>query len=665
MLPPPNLLLVSIDSLRADALGSYGQALRVSPSLDRLASQGLLFEQCATSTPSALPSLATLQTGKLPFAHGVRAEVGFALPEAERTLAEVFAQQGYRTAAEIGSGLISARSGLGQGFESYRDPDSFDARRLQVVSGGGPARTLPERSAADVTRLGLEFLEQHASDPFFLWLHYTDPRALYAPPPETLERLPDNAYHAEVLYTDEQLGQLLAALERLGLRERSWIVVAGTSGEALGEHGEYEHGFYLWQTTLRVPLIIAGPSMAQAARRVAEPVRLADVAPSALDLLGLPPLLAIQGVSLRPLFEGGSLHEPLPVYAESLEPLALFGSSALRSLRVGRFKYLHQLEPQLYDLEVDPGEQRNLAAELPGERDRMRARLEATVSERRDPAAAAVPVDATQRSALDALGQVPISVAADPRIASLALLGPDPAGVAEELRAFSLALRQLQAGHAADAIDLLQLLRAKHPGSVSVLYALGESLRRAGRDSEAIASLRDGIALAPRGAPFAADLAELLRSRGDAAGAEATLRRSLADEPCSGFAWISLADLLRADGREAERVALLEQAAAQCPTSLELRNEHAHALATSREPTLRDGRRAAALALEVTRADRHNPAYLRTLSAALAELGEGPRALEIARQALRVVETRGDPPPLVAAYRAQLEALERGESLRE
>ena len=663
--PRPNLLLVTVDSLRADALGSYGQALHGSPNLDRLAAQGVVFEQHAASSPSSLPALASLLTGKLPFAHGVRSSVGFALPAGERTLAEVFEQQGYRTGAEVGSGLVSAKSGLAQGFGSFRDPDSFAARRLQMVSGGGPGRTLPERSAADVTRLALEFLEAHAQEPFFLWLHYTDPRPLYAPPPEFLERMPDHPYHAEVLYTDEQLGQVLAALERLALRERTLVAVSGVQGEALGEHGEYEHGFYLWQTTLRVPLILSGAGLAPPPRRIAEPVRSADLAPTLLDWLGLPPLLAIQGVSLRPLLEGGALREPLPVYAESLEPLALFGSSPLRSLRVGRFKYLHQLSPQLYDLGDDPGEQRNLAEELPAERDRLRARLVAFAEERRDPAAAAVSIDSAQRAALEALGYAALSAAQDPRIASFELLGPDPAGVAEDLRAFSLALRQLQAGHAREALELFEALRARHPASAPILYGLCAALRGAGRAAEALPLLREGMALAPRGSPFAADLAELLLAQGEPGEAEAVLRRALALDPCSELARAGLAGLLHAGARERERFAALEQAVAQCPESLPLRNLLAHALATSPDASLRDGQRAAALALEVTRADRFHPVYLRTLSAALAELGERDRAREIARQALRVVEARGDAPELAAAYRAQLETLERGERLLE
>jgi arylsulfatase A-like enzyme len=663
--PRPNLLLITVASLRADALGSYGQKLGVTPNLDALAQRSVSFEQCAASAPDALASLATLFTGRLPIAHGVRDSVGFALPEGERTLAEVFAQQDYRTGAEVGSLLVGARSGLAQGFSSFRDPDSPAARRLSMVTDRSGARTLPERSAADVTRLAREFLESHVRDPFFLWVHYADPSALYAAPPEFAERLPDRAYHAEVLYTDAQIGELLSALDALGLRDRTWIAVAGSSGEALGEHGEYEHGFYLWQTTLRVPLLVAGPGLTGVPRRVAEPVRLADLAPTALELLDLPPLLAIQGVSLRPLAEGGALRAPLPVYAESLEPLGVFGSSVLRSLREGRLKYVHQLEAQLYDLEVDPEERRNLAAELPAERDRLRAALGALVAGARDGTAAAATLDAAERRALDALGLVPVSLAGDARIASLDLLGPDPALVAEDLRAFSLALRQLQAGHAGDAVDLLKVLRAEHPGSAPIVYAHAEALRRAGRRADTIAALREGVALASRGAPFAADLGALLRAQGELAEAESVLRRAIADEPCASPARIELAALLRASEREAESLELLDDGVQRCPASLALRSAQALALATARDPALRDGHRAAALALEVTRAERHNPAYLRALSAALAALGERPRALELAGQALRIAEARGERAEEIAPYRAQLAALERGEELSE
>ena len=279
--------------------------------------------------------------------------------------------------AEIAAPVLARRTQLDQGFDVYRDLKAsrsilelIDEKRGGWLGGG-------QRSAEEITRNGIEFLRESAGRPFLLWLHYFDPHVPRDPPEPFKSQVPASDYHAEVRRADHHVGLVLDELERLGLRERTIVMLTADHGEGLGEHDEGTHSFFVYDTTMRVPLVFWGAAAIPRGRRVASLVRLVDVAPTTVDLLGLPPLENAQGVSLRPLLEDPGADLGLTGYGESIEPTITFGSSLLRFVRVGNWKYIHKLEPELYDVGADPGETRNLAAQHPD----VAARLDFTTRE--------------------------------------------------------------------------------------------------------------------------------------------------------------------------------------------------------------------------------------------------------------------------------------------
>ena len=359
-----NVVLITLDTTRADALGVYGQSLKPTPNLDRLAGEGVYFGQCAASSPTTLPSHATIFTGKHPYAHGARSNWGYVLSEDNATLAEVLSSHGFITGAEVAAPVVSRPSRLNQGFDHFRDVSSPGVKRLVSKPGvDGRSRPIKQRGAADITAGGIEFLRANRARRFFLWLHYFDPHSEYRPPASFLSRLPSSAYHAEIMYADHEIGRFLQMLARLGLADQTLVVATADHGEGLDEHYEQSHSFFVYEATMRVPLIVKGPSGIPAGRRVDAVVRTADIAPTILDLLGLPPLDGVQGVSLRPLLVGASRDLGLTAYGESIEHFATFDASVLRYAREGKWKLIYKLKPELYDLEADPHELRDLAGE--------------------------------------------------------------------------------------------------------------------------------------------------------------------------------------------------------------------------------------------------------------------------------------------------------------
>jgi arylsulfatase A-like enzyme len=259
---------------------------------------------------------------------------------------------------------------------------------------------------------------------------------LYIPRPDFQSQLPDDPYLAEILYTDHHIGELIRHLENSGLRSRTLIALTSDHGEGLGEHGEESHAFFVYDSTLRVPLIFWGPPRLPAGKRIASLVRTVDIAPTILDLLGLPELSSVQGTSLLPLIRGETQALDLPAYGESIEIATLFNGAPLRSLRYGDWKYIHQVDPELYDVANDPLETKNLAASQPEKLAELRGRLQALIAEAGPaPGGAAVRLDQATAQQLQALGYVAAGEIAglDEKLASLELIGPSPGDVAEDI----------------------------------------------------------------------------------------------------------------------------------------------------------------------------------------------------------------------------------------
>ena len=347
---PQGIVLVTLDTTRADRLSPYGYADASMPGLDRLAREGVVFDRASTVATVTLPAHASLFTGLLPPRHGVRENTGGPLEPGFQTLAETLAAAGFRTGAFVGSSVLDVDRGLGQGFEVYK--------------GVQHAR---QRPAAAVVTEAIDWLETTGNSPFLLWTHLYDPHLPHEAPEPFASR--HEPYVAEIAYADSQLVRLLSALEQHPLLERAVVIVLADHGESLGEHGERDHGVFVYESVLRVPFIVRAPGYP--ARRVASLVSVVDVLPTILDLAGLPTPPG-DGVSLEGLMRGASTERE--AYAESVLP-ARFGWAPLFALRSGRYKLIEAPHAELYDLRVDPFEERNILVDRPAVAGAMQHRL--------------------------------------------------------------------------------------------------------------------------------------------------------------------------------------------------------------------------------------------------------------------------------------------------
>jgi arylsulfatase A-like enzyme len=337
------VVIVTLDTTRADRLTPYGFMDASMPHLERLAREGVVFDRAVTPAPLTLPAHASLFTGLYPHHHAVRDNAGRPLAGSFTTLAETLRSHGFHTSAFVGSVVLASDRGLSQGFEKYGDVPAGRQRRADSVIGDA-----------------IEWLEEVDAAPFFLWAHLYDPHLPYDPPEPFRSRYLDS-YVGEIAYADAQLGRLIESLERRGLLDRTMVIVAGDHGESLGDHGERDHGMLLYEGVLRVPLIARVPGVR--ARRVPSIVRLIDVMPTVLDRLDLDGPRT-DGISLSGMMEGRERERELEALSESLYP-ARFGRPAIRAWRDGRFKLIDASPPELYDLERDPFEQRNLSEDRP------------------------------------------------------------------------------------------------------------------------------------------------------------------------------------------------------------------------------------------------------------------------------------------------------------
>src|SRR2546425_5658499 len=354
-----HLVLVTIDTLRADRVGVYS-GVDLTPRLDRIAREGAYASNAMAHVPLTRPSHATILSGRLPWELGVRDNLSPAELPSAPLLAEILKSAGFRTAAFVSSIVLERRGGFGRGFDRYDDdfPKPQSADLLNTL----------QKPGAESLRAAVAWLEnERAPSHVFLWLHLYEPHDPYEPPEPYASRYRDRLYDGEVAYTDTLVGQLDDALERLGLESQTLLAVASDHGEGLGDHQETLHGFFVYQTTLAVPLILRGPGIVGGGRIDAN-VGLVDLLPTALDLLGvaLPRGFQPSGNSLAAGLRGGTGPTPdSPQYAESLVPLLHFGWSDLRVLRRGSWKYVLAPRPQLYDLASGPHGERHVVDNEP------------------------------------------------------------------------------------------------------------------------------------------------------------------------------------------------------------------------------------------------------------------------------------------------------------
>lgn len=566
----PDVLLVTIDTLRADHVGCYGSTRAATPVLDALAARGVRFATGIAPTPLTAPSHASILTGLTPLRHGVRDNGGFALPEGVGTLAEALRAAGYRTAAFVSGFPLDRRYGLGRGFELYDDrlPRGTDARRAAYV----------ERPADQTTDALLRWLEsdEHpphaAAAPRFAWVHYFDPHAPYEAPADFARRFADSPYDGEIAFVDAQLGRVL---ERLGARGRlaaTLVLATADHGESLGEHGEPTHGIFVYDATQRVPWIVAGPGV-PAGRVAATVARSIDVAPTLLDLAGLSVPAAMEGRSLRGATRGEVLPDA-PAYVESLFAHLQLGFAPLHGWRTAEWKLIDAPRPELYDLKDDPGETRDLHATRTEVAGRLAPELRSALLARPPVARAAGQGDAAER--LRALGYLGGSEApnargsgrdpkgslelllrverglAEARVAPDVAIGELSAALEEEPR-LPLALRyraiaQAQRGDPKAALRDLDRLAQEGPPRAEDLVLRADCLRLDGRFDQALHALDQAERLDPDSPESRLMRAQTYVVMGRADEAAAAFEQVLARRPDHRAALAGLADLALARG---------------------------------------------------------------------------------------------------------------------
>jgi arylsulfatase A-like enzyme len=490
----PNIIFITVDTTRADRMGFLGSKRGLTPNLDILARQGVVFEHAYSQAPLTPVSHATIFTGTYPQFHTVT-DFGHPLPALLPFVPEILKKSGYHTGAFIGSLILDPKASMAPGFDrgfdffdaGFRPKHGLDESRYHTV----------ERRAGDVVQHAITWLSKSQSSPLFIWVHLYDPHAPYDPPPPFDTRYKD-LYDGEIAYADASLGKLFTYLRQHGLYERSLIVVMSDHGESLGAHGEAMHGIFLYDETIHVPLLFKLPGSVLAGRRVSAQVRLVDVAPTLLSMLSLPLPPTFQGESLVPLMKPGAkvAAVELPAYAETDYPHRAFGWSALRSLRSGKYLFVRAPKAELYDESQDKSEQRNLAASSPAvaatllaQLDELRDKTSSYHGDKPEPA-----LTAEQSEKLAALGYAGSSAAAtsaDP------MQGADPKDKIEISNVLHTGMIAVEDGRYREAIPLLQHVLDDSPSITAAQAQLGIALARVKRYPEAIAALRKAVALLP------------------------------------------------------------------------------------------------------------------------------------------------------------------------
>ncbi len=558
--PMPSVLLVTLDTTRRDRVGCYGYDPPTTPTLDRLAASGVLFERAVAPTPVTLPSHATILTGRDPQEHGVRNNGAFVLPATEITLAEILRAAGYATGATLGAFPVAAQFGLNQGFSEYDDafPGHSRLREWQTV----------QRTADEVTDRALEWFRAHAAGrpgrPFFHWVHYFDPHFPYVPPEPYASRF-EEPYDGEIAFMDAQLGRLLDELEELGLLANTWILCVGDHGEALGEHGEETHSMLIYGATQWVPCLLVPPRAADPVpggslegRRMEDVIGLRDLAPTLINALGLPAnRLPASGRSLLPMLAGDG-SGPQVVYSETLVPFLEYGWSELRGVRSQRWSYIRAPEPELYDLQADPDETESVVTRFP----EVVARLEAWCAHFVSDAEGAQPValDPATVEKLRSLGYVAGSAPQGP-----AANEKNPVELMPLLQQIHQARTDLGAQRPLQARVRLEEVLGRDPGNPEAQRLLASALLRLGEGEQALA-VYDRLAEIGAGGPELAvhrARAQLVAGRCEDAARE--LRGHVEDHPEDDDAALLRAEVLACAGRAAEGAELLRRVAAQRP----------------------------------------------------------------------------------------------------
>ena len=710
-LPPdaPNVLLITLDTTRADRLGCYGYSKALTPVLDALAGSGVRFENAFCQAPLTLPSHASLLTSTYPPSNGLRFNASGVLSDAVPTLAAAFKDRGYRTGAFVAAWVLNSTFGLNRGFDCY--DDKFD---IDPSAPGGE-----ERPADAVCDAALAWLNQAPQQPFFAWVHFFDPHLPYQAPPAFREKLAD-PYDAEIAFMDSQIRRLLDWLDAGKCRDRTLVVAAGDHGEAFGEHGETSHGIFLYNTTVHVPLLFSFPSHLAAGRTVSAGVRLIDIAPTILDLMKWEPGPNMQGDSLLPALEGREFAF-LPSYSETDYPRSGFGWAPLYCYTTQQWKYIDAPRPELYDRAADPEELKNLVTERPDVASGLLRDLNDLRSGMVKRDAQNVELDERGRRALSSLGYVG---ATTPNADDDGKARPDPKDMIPVYRRLTEAHTLCAEQRWAEAVQILESLLADKQESDALHCLLGDAYLQLRRFKEAEREYSASLRTLPDGSQRWCKLGDALVSQSKVAEAITCYQQSIAASPNNAMAHnrlgivyvqqrqldkayehlskcvelypkspsdkTNLGNLLsqmgRRDealkllqetvrahpqfapaheglyqallsaGRRAEAIEVLRSACKILPKDLSLKSSLATLLLRVPRPDPAAAQEALGLARQCCEADPNSPEYCDVLASALVASGDIDNAIAAATRALSLAQSQGKS-ELAAQIQARFQAL--------
>jgi arylsulfatase A-like enzyme/Tfp pilus assembly protein PilF len=521
-----NLILVTLDTTRADRLGCYGYPGAETPALDRLAEQGVAFDAAYAPTPITLPSHATLLTGLYPVFHGVRNNGSYELLDKYRTLAEIFRENGWRTGAFISAFVLHSRYGMAQGFEAFGD---------DLMLQGYPklnSLEIRSRSARKTLDETLLWLKDVRKEKFFLWIHFFDPHRPYRAPLRFVEKFSKEPYDGQIAYMDSVIGEMLARLERWRLLQDTLVVAVGDHGESLGEHKEGSHAFFIYNATMLVPLIFSQPGILPSGKRFAQSMSLTDIAPTLLEYFGLSTSGELQGKSVLAAMEG---REPLTDRAallESVFPYESYHWAPLAGLALGTEKYIEAPVPEYYDLARDPGETRNRWSEEPKERARLVKRYKEErkklLPESGEPEFSRREMSSEEREVLRSLGYVFGEGGSGEEAGALR----DPKDAIEILERLKILENMIaNRDHSLAQKDLEDIVQLD-PGNYQALYLLGQVYEKQDRWDEALALFQKAYRIKPHKGLARVGIGRYHVNRGDLKKAKEEFLAAVQDKHC-------------------------------------------------------------------------------------------------------------------------------------
>ena len=615
-----NVILISIDTCRPDRLSCYGHPAQTTPNIDRLAEHAVRCVNAYSPIPITLPAHASMLTGTIPPTHGIRGNLDQRLGHSSVTLAETLAENGYVTGGVVGAYVLDSSFGLDHGFEYYND-DFVEPIEAAYDS---------ERRGEEVTHFAIEWLNEHRDDKFFLFVHYYDPHDPYHPPEPFATRLKQDLYAGEIAYTDFCIGRLIDRLKELGLYESSLIVIAGDHGEMLGEHGEDEHMYFIYESAIRVPLLFKLPGQAQGST-IDEAVGIVDVVPTVCGILGIDAPKHTQGENLTSRLNGdAATRGPRHIYTESLYATR-YGANPMYGVISDSWKYIYTTRPELYDLSTDPGENTNLVEREPERAGTLRDRLTKLLDE-----ADVIDTDDTK---------VALNEEATGRLRSLGYLGgsntshghkldPSLADPKDLLDLHNLTLEAdelMLAERYDEAEQICEEILESHSNSYDAHHFLAKIARARGDLETTVAHLNDATRLQPNEPRLQYELANALLELGRDGEAMNHLSQVMQLRPESHEAHTSVGIVLANQGRLTEAIKHFRDAIAINPESAQAHYELGCALDRMGRIDEAIDHFSRALLIDPDHADAHN-----NLGVALARQGSMSDAIVHFSEALRI-----------------------------